>query len=189
MDLVSYLQDFKSEIKDKKILELGCGSALPGITAIQLQASHVDFQDYNQKVLHFVTIPNLALNILDLPINIDPDGYFNTTINVPFSTFKSKFYEGDWKSLNDDNVITDKYDIILSSETIYNLSTIPNLLQLIKNRLKDGGYALIAAKHTYFGCTGSLETFKLIAETKFGFKIQQVFLNPNGIRREILKLF
>ena len=186
LDLVTHMHTTRQEYKGKTILELGCGSALPGILAINLGAASVDFQDYNEQVLRFVTIPNICLNTLELPIHVDTDGYFSVELNHPSSALHSKFFVGDWKTL--ENVIESKYDVILSSETIYNLGAIPSLLQIIKFRLKPQGHALVAAKHTYFGCSGSLNSFKEIATSQFGFKIEQVFSNTSGIRREILKL-
>lgn len=53
LDLVLYLHSIKDKLKNKHIMELGCGSALPGIYAKSIGA-HVDFQDYNQQVIHHV---------------------------------------------------------------------------------------------------------------------------------------
>ncbi|ORY76825.1 hypothetical protein LY90DRAFT_501696 [Neocallimastix californiae] len=46
VDLVKYLSDLQnSEFENKSILELGCGSALPGVYCLT-RGANVDFQDY-----------------------------------------------------------------------------------------------------------------------------------------------
>lgn len=50
------------------VLKLGCGSALPGIYLLMRHESNmVDFQDYNEQVLQFITIPNIILNTVVAP--------------------------------------------------------------------------------------------------------------------------
>lgn len=51
-----------------RVLEIGCGSALPGIFCMQFDGvTRVDFQDYNAEVLRNVTLPNILLNTTALP--------------------------------------------------------------------------------------------------------------------------
>lgn len=48
--------------------QLGCGSALPGIYLLMRHESNqVDFQDYNEQVLQYITIPNIILNTVVAP--------------------------------------------------------------------------------------------------------------------------
>ncbi|KAG0344788.1 Histidine protein methyltransferase 1 [Podila humilis] len=63
LDLVAYLAENKQSYDGKKVLELGCGSALPGIYVLTQSSSvKVDLQDYNDQVLKLVTLPNVLLN-------------------------------------------------------------------------------------------------------------------------------
>jgi hypothetical protein len=51
------------------------------------------------------------------------------------------------------------FDLVLSSETIYDANNYVSLGQLISKTLKHGGLALIACKSYYFGCSGSAFDF------------------------------
>eukprot|EP00124_Ichthyophonus_hoferi_P005547 Ihof_evm2s833 gene=Ihof_evmTU2s833 len=103
-----------------RVLELGCGSALPGICLLRMGA-HVDFLDYNKEVVEHLTIPNVFLN---LPESTNP------------TADRCRFFAGDWsnfnQSVNIDGSEEGKYDLILTSETIYNLDTQPSLFATIK---------------------------------------------------------
>ncbi|KAJ1957196.1 hypothetical protein IWQ62_005144 [Dispira parvispora] len=65
-DLVYYLaRTFPhwQAMPDLRVLELGCGSALPGVFCLTaLPQARVDMQDYNEEVLRLVTIPNILIN-------------------------------------------------------------------------------------------------------------------------------
>ncbi|CAG8508617.1 hypothetical protein RhiirA5_345317 [Rhizophagus irregularis] len=199
-DLVEFLSKniINLDFEGKKILELGCGSSLPGIYILTTKNPfRVDFQDYNKQVLKLVTIPNILLNTLLCPKTKD---FFNgtTEIDVPeYSNLldqvkKSRFFMGDWSGLTDIinlNSEQEKYDLILSSETIYNTDSLPKLYNVIKYSLKrPSGVALIAAKSIYFGVGGGVLPFRqLIEQDKvFGIKI---FYNAEAhVKREILML-
>ncbi|CAG8503927.1 16951_t:CDS:2, partial [Racocetra fulgida] len=133
-DLVEYLSIKLKEINlsGNKILELGCGSALPGIYLLSTQPSLcVDFQDYNEDVLKLVTIPNILINTVLRPQSDEISELdIEEETNCLNQLKNSRFFKGDWNELNE------KYDIILSSETIYNLSSIPKLYNVIKHALK-----------------------------------------------------
>lgn len=49
VDLVKYLNQNNIDLKGKKVLDLGCGHAIPGIYAL-LKGAIVDFQDYVSKI-------------------------------------------------------------------------------------------------------------------------------------------
>ncbi|GBB86134.1 hypothetical protein RclHR1_01260005 [Rhizophagus clarus] len=199
-DLVEFLSKNISNLdfEGKKILELGCGSSLPGIYILTTKNPfRIDFQDYNEQVLKLVTIPNILLNTLLCPKSED---FFNGTaeIDVPErpnlldQVKKSRFFMGDWSGLTDIinlNSEQEKYDLIISSETIYNTDSLPKLYNVIKYSLKrPNGIALIAAKSIYFGVGGGVLPFRhLIEQDKvFGIKI---FYNAEAhVKREILML-
>ncbi len=76
--------------------------------------------------------------------------------------------------------------MILTSETIYEAENSANLCKLINTCLKDDGVAYVAAKHNYFGCSGSIEFFKTTCRNDFN--VKTVFEHSEGVRREIIKL-
>ncbi|KAF9923544.1 Histidine protein methyltransferase 1 [Linnemannia zychae] len=249
LDLVAYLADQKLNFNGQKVLELGCGSALPGIYVLtQSNTVQVDFQDYNDQVLKFVTLPNVLLNTHVRPdqqpeqseddeeeeeepqpkepkTNADDnndeeeddeeeeedpepernpaDGDFdNIELDLPDSDedrlalmkkveAQSRFFLGDWSGLvdlldfkSDD----DKYDLILTSETIYAEESHPKLYATIKNSLKRSGKALVAAKSFYFGVGGDILSFRKLIEKDNVFDIKVVFSAQAFVRREILEL-
>ncbi|KAK3834493.1 MAG: hypothetical protein J3R72DRAFT_372270, partial [Linnemannia gamsii] len=203
LDLVAYLADQKQNYDGQKVLELGCGSALPGIFVLtQSNTVQVDLQDYNDQVLKFVTLPNVLLNTHvrpdqqpertedddeeeeeEKPAPKEPatdgeqaddeddeeeeeedaepeknpeDGDFdNIELDLPDSDedrlalmkkveAQSRFFLGDWSGLVDlleFKSDEDKYDLILTSETIYAEESHSKLYATIKNSLKRGGKA------------------------------------------------
>lgn len=100
-------------------------------------AGLIHFQDFNSEVLKCLTIPNVKVNLLK---------------ESPEETCTSKsvgFFAGDWSEMDklllcgdaeqDKTTIGDTedktyngYDIILMAETVYALSSLPNLYRLIK---------------------------------------------------------
>ncbi|KAI9242826.1 MAG: hypothetical protein BYD32DRAFT_362312 [Podila humilis] len=195
LDLVAYLAENKECYDAKKVLELGCGSALPGIYLLTQSSSvKVDLQDYNDQVLKLVTLPNVLLNT-----HIRPD---QQPLDVPDSDeerkallqkvgLQSRFFMGDWAGLvdlldfkSDD----DKYDLILTSETIYAEESHMKLYTTIKNSLKRGGKALVAAKTFYFGVGGDILSFRRLIEKDGAFDVKVVFSAQAFVRREILEL-
>ncbi|KAF9379738.1 hypothetical protein BGX21_002556, partial [Mortierella sp. AD011] len=193
LDLVAYLAEQNENYDGKKVLELGCGSALPGVYILtQSNSVKVDLQDYNDQVLKLVTLPNVLLNTYVRPDQqpaeeegveeeikeqkektegdddeddeddeehpeADPeDGDFGgVELDLPDSfedklalakkiEAQSNFYMGDWSGLVDVMAFSgdeDKYDLILTSETIYAEESHPKLYATIKNSLKRGGKA------------------------------------------------
>ncbi|KAF9202109.1 hypothetical protein BGZ49_007686 [Haplosporangium sp. Z 27] len=244
LDLVAYLAEQKENYDGKKVLELGCGSALPGIYVLTQSSSvKVDLQDYNDQVLKLVTLPNVLLNTYVRPDQqpteeedeeeeveeakeqnektegddndddedeedeepeADPaDGDFGgVELDLPYSEeekltlmrkveTQSTFYMGDWSGLVDLMAFSgdeDKYDLILTSETIYAEESHPKLYATIKNSLKRGGKALVAAKTFYFGVGGDILSFRRLIEKDNVFNVKVVFSAQSFVRREILEL-
>jgi predicted nicotinamide N-methyase len=96
IDLVRYLQSMSDDINGKRILEIGCGSALPGLFCIRV-GGVVDFQDYNESVLGLVTIPNIALNTTHMPSQVEMDGQFEVNVKYNLEKMnKYQYFSGDW---------------------------------------------------------------------------------------------
>ncbi|KCV71439.1 hypothetical protein H696_02386 [Fonticula alba] len=170
-DLTIYLQGLLTDGQltigpSTRVLELGCGSALPGIFLLTRGAGLVDFQDYNADVIHQVTLANIALNVARRPDTQAP----TEPIQLPLSVLEglpSRFFTGDWASLSsllvDSQGATQEYDLLLLSETIYSLANYQKQIQLIWTHLSRGNpnaCALVAAKNHYFGVGGNMMDFE-----------------------------
>lgn len=159
-DILDHLSSMKMNMNGCRVLELGCGAALPGLYAA-LQGAHVSLQDYNEEVIQYITIPNAVINLADSSsLVIDEEG----TIDCKFSDSSVKqvaervsFFSGDWsglerkllmqnphenseeklmKNVNNDEL---KFDVILTSETIYNTDCYEKLLHVMTSCLKRTG--------------------------------------------------
>ncbi|KAG0223812.1 Histidine protein methyltransferase 1 [Actinomortierella wolfii] len=253
LDLVAYLAENPESYDGKRVLELGCGSALPGIYVLTKSESvQVDFQDYNDQVLRLVTLPNILLNTCTRPDlqpepeddedseeegdtkkektegeegedkegeqeddDDDDDGelddpeknandFQGTELDLPAAEdekrallervqAQSKLIRGDWSGFVNlmgiqDNDEATKYDLILTSETIYAEENHQKLYQTIKRSLKKNGKAYVAAKSFYFGVGGDILSFQRLIEKDGAFNVRSVFSAQTFVRREILEL-
>ncbi|XP_047029599.1 histidine protein methyltransferase 1 homolog [Helicoverpa zea] len=175
-DLIQYLEENLTGMKfeNSNVLDLGCGAGILGIYAF-LHNSKVTFQDYNKEVLEHLTIPNVLLNIEE---EEDREKEIQ----------RCKFYSGDWDSFNQKLPRSEVFDIILTSETIYNDSNYEKLIKLFVDRLSKVGAAYVAAKTYYFGVGGGVRQFEQNI-TKNGHLTSTVcWKSEGGIQREILKI-
>jgi predicted nicotinamide N-methyase len=106
-----------NEFKGKRVLELGAGTGLPGITAAALFAEKVVQTDKNK----------LALSLCKR----------NSEINA-IKTIEHRLE--DWTSWND----TDKYDWIIGSDILYSIEMHPHLEKIFASNLAPGGRILIS---------------------------------------------
>lgn len=83
---------------------------------------------------------------------------------------------------------SEKYDVLLTAETIYEQEYHTRLYQLMKTIIKKGGSAYVAAKGYYFGCSGSLSQFLDLVRRDQHCEIETVFQNSQTVRREIVRL-
>lgn len=114
------------------------------------------FPQQNEEVVNLITIPNVALNLNN---SIFGDASTSTEVHpsAPL-TSRATFYSGDWAAVNQlllnqhncesskvENTTDDtdgegrKFDLILTSETIYNPSCHKKLLDLMTTHLKQDG--------------------------------------------------
>ncbi|XP_035840601.1 histidine protein methyltransferase 1 homolog isoform X2 [Helianthus annuus] len=192
LDLVKTL---RSEVESNnlslagmKVLELGCGHGLPGIYSCLQGASAVHFQDFNSEVLQCLTIPNVVAN---LPVKSQSPG----------ADSEVRFFAGDWSEVHRilPNLQTDNrdsnpslgYDIILMAETVYSISTLPALYELIKKCMsRPHGVVYMAAKKYYFGVGGGSRRFISLVE-KDGVMVASLIAEVGGGSsnvREVWKL-
>lgn len=182
-DLVKYLhKNFnQKQLAGKKVLELGCGAGLPGIYTL-LHGATVHFQDYNEEVLKVFTIPNVALNLSSEKSCLSK---MQTLLEAVQKT--CQFSSGDWSSMIS-LLQPASYDIILTSETIYNIDMQCLLYDIIKHSVKPDGVVFVAAKSYYFGVGGSTEQFLDFVCKDGVFDISIVSTYSNGVKREIIKM-
>ncbi|XP_017116653.1 histidine protein methyltransferase 1 homolog [Drosophila elegans] len=164
--------------KDKRVLDLGCGSGLLGIYAMK-HGARVDFQDYNKDVLEYITYPNVLLNLDE---SLTDDG------KLQFLDKHTSLYAGDWAHFTQLTKEVEKYDLILTSETIYNIENQQKLLETFAGRLKPDGIILVAAKSHYFGVGGGLEQFSEKIKLENVFRCENVWQADDNLKRGILQL-
>ena len=176
IDLLHFLTEEHGPVASR-VLEIGCGSGLPGIFCYNqfIQSNSLAdrlfvFQDFNQNVLETVTLPNILLNAPDA--NLD----------------HLKFIYGDWNGLIR-KLPKKSFDLILTSETIYRTESYEILLKIFSHSLKTAPEAriLLAAKDYYFGLGGSVNQFINVAVAK-GWNVQVLKHFTEGVPRSILQL-
>ncbi|KAG7174654.1 Histidine protein methyltransferase 1-like, partial [Homarus americanus] len=113
-DLLHYFAASGIKMKGCRVLEVGCGAALPALYAA-IHGAHITLQDYKQN--------------------------------------SEQLTNDDQTSRNKDESQEYKFDIILTSETIYNPNCHEKLLNLMTNSLKQD------AKSHYFGVGGGTLQF------------------------------
>jgi len=171
-DLTRFLHGSPLDMAGLKVLDLGCGAALPGLYCFS-KGAEVWFNDYNEEVLKHITMPN-------------------TLLNVPKNPAKTRFFAGDWESF--EGIVSPemfgeegKFDLILTSETIYNTSNQHKLISIFKNLLKKNGQVLVAAKTVYFGVGGGLRQFEgMLSQNGLNFATVKAF--DEGVNREIVSV-
>lgn len=166
LDLLEYLSKNSLFFNGKSVLDLGCGTGLLGIFTLIAGAQNVDFQDFNKEVLYNATMNNVLLNC-------------KKKANV------CKYYSGDWKSFTEYN--EDTYDLILTSETIYNANNYLKLIKLFEKKLKPSGRILLIAKNYYFGVGGSITEFlNVLKSSKMSSDV--VWTSTDGVKKTLLNI-
>lgn len=156
IDLLKFLPEyFKNELKldvpnlkDTRTLELGCGHGFPGLQML-MYGGKVVFQDFNKEVLDIIT----QSYINDLNNKIEDQKVLGSQYS---------FADGDWLKMK----FEDKFDFILTADTLYNVEYYERLHDLIADSLKTNGRCLIASKKFYFGVGGGTMQFVLFIEKK-----------------------
>lgn len=165
-DLGQYLSENNIEFQNKFVLDLGCGTGIIGLIAL-LKNSIVHFQDYNIEIIKTVTIPNVMLN-------------FEDRKNI---LKKCQFFCGDWESFtklcNDEKEFIG-YDLIFTSETIYNPNNHKKLYEVFKQKLNQNGVGFIAGKSYYFGVGGGMRQFENLIIEDGIFDVKIVWKSKEG---------
>ncbi|XP_018415417.1 PREDICTED: histidine protein methyltransferase 1 homolog [Nanorana parkeri] len=195
-DLIKYIEDEDVSFKGKSVLDLGCGAGLLGIVALKRKAKEVHFQDYNSTVIEEITIPNALVNC------DSGDGTGNVTEEPNKKRVKKsetsaglldkcRFFSGDWSHLTllmQNQTPSLKYDIILTSETIYNPDYYSALHDLFQHLLADSGTVYLASKSHYFGVGGGVLLFETFVKRHNLFHINTLKTHDDGLQRMLLSL-
>lgn len=129
----------------------------------------------NKEVIDLFTIPNVCLNAEEEDKEIATD--------------KCRFYAGDWENFSELIGEARKYDLICTSETIYNPQNYHKLADFFVKHLATDGYVLLGAKGYYFGVGGSVVEFKKTLKENYpALDCETVWTNEKGVKREILKI-
>lgn len=188
IDLVEYLLESEMSFDGKRVMEVGCGAGLPGIYVL-LQGAEVHFQDYNDDVIEYVTIPNVLVNLAQQQKQSQSEtGSFDL---LETARKCCRFFSGDWGSgvyfINPGQVSEMMYDVILTSETIYAVESHVKLYNIIKRHLKKpDGIAYVAAKTHYFGVGGGTRSFEKLVKMDGVFDVSVGKVYTDGVQREIL---
>ncbi|CAI9719956.1 Hypothetical predicted protein [Octopus vulgaris] len=169
IDLTKYISN--QMLSGSSVAEIGCGAGLPGLCALKKGASTVLFQDFNSEVLTKLTLPNILLNCYE-------------------ERERCYLFSGDWGSLpqavNHSTISLQKFDIILTAETIYNTKNYQKLINIFDFLLKENGYILIAAKNYYFGVGGGTRQFEESLKEDGRFTSSVCWTKADGLSREII---
>nr|XP_056700422.1 histidine protein methyltransferase 1 homolog [Euleptes europaea] len=196
-DLMDYFSEAKVQFAHKVVLDLGCGAGLLGITALKGNAERVHFQDYNGVVIEEITLPNILVNCI-CPSG-DSEGITGPSlVQLQETDFnqdlisKCKFFSGEWSGFSKLllNSVTPfaKYDLIITSETVYNPDYYEALHDTLSKLLKANGCVYVAGKAHYFGCGGGVLLFQEFVKKKNVFNSRSVKIIDKGLKRFIIEL-
>ncbi|TFK49232.1 hypothetical protein OE88DRAFT_1719714 [Heliocybe sulcata] len=246
LDLAVYMDEQRISYRGKCILELGCGTAVPSLYILSKLFSEqsedpapetqIHLQDYNRSVLELITLPNVLLTWYlspaalsyreklseddaprpnELPVTPELTAAFLASLASLNITLR--FFSGSWESF-DLSSTGGKYNIVLTSETIYRTDSLGSLIQLLSDtqghcdletlteaklslsasQNQDTALCLIAAKVLYFGVGGGVSEFTRAVEdpTAYAYegrrrrkgKVRTVWEKTGGVGRKVLQV-
>ncbi|XP_042358423.1 histidine protein methyltransferase 1 homolog [Plectropomus leopardus] len=217
-DLLELIERDGETFGGKAVLDLGCGAGLLGILALKRGAKQVHFQDYNSTVIEQLTVPNVILNCHEDDEGdsedeegkgkiLEEDGCKKKVKEVKDGdppvkkrardlsehplVAKCRFFSGDWSTfltLLQNEEPQPKYDIIFTSETIYNTSYYPALHETLHKLLAPDGLVHLATKSHYFGVGGGLHLFETFVEQRGVFSMEHLWDGEEGLQRHVVVL-
>ncbi|KAF5348731.1 hypothetical protein D9758_006815 [Tetrapyrgos nigripes] len=251
LDLAEYLDGLKQKhgfsVLGKRVLEIGCGTAVPSMyllnqafsSPIQEKDTVFHLQDYNDSALELVTFPNMILTWYMSPasesfrstssnINTDSEALnfppadpsspaeipitpaLKTAFEISLRDYRInlRFFSGSWSTF-DFNTTGGEYNVVLASETIYSVESLPSLLDLLFNACREESpkasesldeatsrlalsasyLCLVAAKVFYFGVGGGTTEFVQAVEARQKTaSVKTVWEKDTGVTRKIMQL-
>lgn len=201
-DLLEYLSEADLQFANKAVLDLGCGAGLLGIAALRGKAGKVHFQDYNSTVIDEITLPNVVANCVndgngtgggdDRKIVKPPSKRPRKAECLPDALSKCRFFSGEWSEVSRLLLSScepcSKYDVILTSETIYNPDYYGALHDTLSQLLDRNGRVYLASKAHYFGVGGGIYLFEKFIEERKVFRISTVKVIDKGLKRFIMEM-
>ncbi|GFY93013.1 putative methyltransferase family protein [Actinidia rufa] len=122
----------------------------PSTATLASSATVIHFQDFNAEVLRCLTIPNVNAKLLKKSQSL-------ATVARQWNV-----KDQNCSPVPDPSV---GYDIILMAETVYSVSALPHLYELLKKCLnRPNGVVYMAAKKHYFGGGGGSRRFLSVLE-------------------------
>jgi protein-histidine N-methyltransferase len=184
-DTIDKLTTEKYRDDHQKILDLGCGTSLPSSYILkqffeqETKNKTLVFSDFNYEVIRLVTVPNLIVNWAStLPVEDlfkltdgEEKGFNNDEVlitkllveeflnQLSSRSIELQFISGSWGNQFNDLIGAGSVDVLISSETIYSLDTLPVVAETILRLKSAQGKALVSAKNIYFGVGGSIIEF------------------------------
>jgi protein-histidine N-methyltransferase len=206
----------RRERMGEKVLELGCGTALPSLVVLQwcLEGGGegegslgLGLADYNPSVLQLVTLPNLLLSWAQVTrgeawedegeLDIDSGVLDEFLAALKKRGISLSFFSGAWSPefvrLVGESIGAGRSSrlTILGAETIYSpyalKSFAETLMGLLEGITGDEKTALVAAKKVYFGVGGSMEDFCEMVRQK-GSVVEQIREESDGVRRAVVEV-
>ncbi|NWQ88309.1 MET18 methyltransferase, partial [Burhinus bistriatus] len=201
-DLIDYFSEAEIQFTNKTVLDLGCGAGLLGIVALKGKAEKVHFQDYNSTVIDEITLPNAVANCINEGSRMGNGGDGRTS-EPPSKRLKKvecsldaltkcRFFSGEWSQVSQlllsSNKPFSKYDVILTSETIYNPDYYSALHDTLAQLLHEKGRVYLASKAHYFGVGGGIHLFEKFVEERNVFRTSIVKIIDKGLQRCIMEM-
>lgn len=214
-DLLKLIEKDGETFGGKAVLDLGCGAGLLGILALKRGAKQVHFQDYNSTVIEQLTVSNVIVNCQEDDVDSDDNeegkgkggGKIKTKQEVKVDgpplkkravglseqplIARCRFFSGDWSTFLAFVSKEDpppKYDIILTSETIYNTAHYPVLHETLHKLLAPDGLVYLATKSHYFGVGGGLHLFQTFVGERGIFSVDHRWDGEEGLQRHVVVL-
>jgi protein-histidine N-methyltransferase len=213
--VLSSRQQFRERGFGGRVLELGCGTALPMMAIWQwvLEGKEkvggglsLGLADYNPSVLQLVTLPNLLLSWGQYAMkgNWEEEGEMDIDEEVQ-SRFLAEmrrrdvnlsFFSGAWspdfvKVVGESMASASGPVTIIGAETIYSpfalKSFAETLMCLLESMNGKEKTSLVAAKKVYFGVGGSMEDFCEMVRGK-GASVEQIREESDGVRRAVVEI-
>lgn len=198
-DLASYMVAHETEWRPllshaTVVAEIGCGQAIPGLTALCLGAPRVIFQDYNREVLERCVKPNVAATVRAAveggQLALEDD----RAVQLVEGDWVDLGWSGPTTKISDDagGAVTGQAagcDVVLGSDVTFDEEACEKLAILLQRWLRPGGVAYIASKVYYFGTNGgSLEFANCAARRGLCTEEVQRVEESGGMWRVILKV-